>query len=243
MRLGSLSVDPLVFGENQLLAVTLYADIDPLAPSFDLVELRQRDVLSSPNIRDDFAYFPLGGICSFIATARNDIRVEVGLVGQEGFVGTSIVLQAEHDPNEVIVQVEGRALRIPNPKLLEAFNASAAFRTILLRYVYILGIQTSQTALANGVHTIEMRLARWLLMCMDRVGATFPMTHEFLSIMLSVRRAGITEALHVLEGKMLIRSSRGMVVVIDRQGLQVFAGAAYGLPEREYERLIKNNGQ
>jgi hypothetical protein len=69
------------------------------------------------------------------------------------------------------------------------------------------------------------------------------MTHEFLSIMLSVRRAGITEALHVLEGKMLIRSSRGMVVVIDRQGLQVFAGAAYGLPEREYERLIKNNGQ
>ncbi len=233
-----MTVDLQAYAENQILAAMLPADIAFLEPSFELIELRQRDVLSFRNTPDDFVYFPLSGICSFIATTSDDVRVEVGMVGHDGFIGTSIVLQADHDPNEVMVQVEGRALRLPKAKLLEAFDTRPALRAILLRYAFILGIQTSQTALANGAYTIETRLARWLLMCQDRVGATFPMTHEFLSIMLSVRRAGITEALHILEGERLIKSFRGMVVVTNRPGLEAFAGTAYGLPEREHRRLI-----
>lgn len=99
-------------------------------------------------------------------------------------------------------------------------------------------VQTSYTALSNAVHPIAERLARWLLMSDDRLDGDLPLTHEFLSIMLAVRRPSVTTALHVLEGNGFIRAARGSIVVRDRAALEEFAGDAYGVPEAEYERLI-----
>lgn len=100
-------------------------------------------------------------------------------------------------------------------------------------------MQTSHTALSNAVHPIEERLARWILMCDDRSDAgEMPLTHEYMSIMLAVRRPSVTTSLHVLEGNGFIRAERGCVIVRDRAGLEEFAGDAYGSPEREYRRLI-----
>jgi hypothetical protein len=119
---------------------------------------------------------------------------------------------------------------------------SPELRNVLLRYSQAFMIQTAHTALANGRAKLEERLARWLLMAHDRVnGDEVPLVHEFLALMLGVRRAGVTVALHMLEGQALIRASRGKIVVLDRQGLEEAANGLYGVPEREYERLMANN--
>jgi CRP-like cAMP-binding protein len=108
-----------------------------------------------------------------------------------------------------------------------------------LRFAHTFNVQVSQTAVANGHYTINQRLARWLLMCQDRADShEFPMTHKFLSIMLGVRRAGITDSLNSLEGKKAIRALRSRIVVLNRAVLEEIARAAYGIPEREYRRLI-----
>jgi CRP-like cAMP-binding protein len=100
-------------------------------------------------------------------------------------------------------------------------------------------IQTSHSALANGRYTIQERLARWLLMCLDRMdGDDLPLTHEFLSLMLGVRRSGVTEALHVLEGVNIVKAGRGTIRVLNRERLEEIAGGCYGLPEAEYNKLI-----
>jgi len=109
----------------------------------------------------------------------------------------------------------------------------------LLRFVQAFTVQVAQTALSNGSYTLEERLARWLLMCHDRVdGDVLSTTHEFLSIMLGVRRPGVTEALHILEGAHVIRAERGLVTVLDRAKLEQVAGESYGVAEAEYARLM-----
>ena len=121
----------------------------------------------------------------------------------------------------------------------DAISRSPSLHDLLLRYVQTLQLQASYTALSNAVHPIEERLARWLLMCHDRWDTNaMPLTHEFMSIMLAVRRPSVTTSLHVLEGNGFIRAERGNIIIRDRAGLEEFAGDSYGPPEREYERLI-----
>lgn len=108
-----------------------------------------------------------------------------------------------------------------------------------MHYIHAFGTQTSHTALSNAKHTIEERLARWLLMGHDRIdGDEIGLTHEFLALMLAVRRPSVTTALHILEGMRLVRNTRGCVVIRDRAGLEALAADAYGIPEAEYERII-----
>ena len=135
--------------------------------------------------------------------------------------------------HQVVVQAEGRALRISRAKLLNAIRKSPTLSAMLLRFAHTFNVQISQTALSNGHFTIHQRLARWLLMCQDRVNShEFPITHKFLSVMLAVRRAGITDALNYLEGKKAIRAMRGRIVILNRAILEDMAGGAYGVPSR-----------
>jgi hypothetical protein len=123
--------------------------------------------------------------------------------------------------------------------LREAMRESDALRQLLARFAHVMSVQTSYTGLSNSVHRIDERLARWILMCHDRTsGDQIALTHEFLSVMLAVRRSSVTTALHVLEGKHLVYSERNLITIRDRRALELFAGDAYGVPEREYERLI-----
>ena len=154
-------------------------------------------------------------------------------------VGVPVALGVRTTPFEFFVQHAGEGLRMPTHHLEEVMDERPSLHRRLLRYAQALNVQTSGTAFANAEHTVETRLARWLLMCHDRVdGDALSTTHEFLSLMLGVRRAGVTLALQALEGRRLISTKRGQVTVLDRAKLEEVAGDSYGVPEAEYARLI-----
>jgi hypothetical protein len=169
--------------------------------------------------------------------------VEVGIAGWEGLIGPSVVLGVSHTPHQSFIQVEGFGYRLPSAQLSHAIDRSRTLHGLLLRYVHVLSLQVAATAMSNGDSVIGERLARWLLMSHDRVDDDeVPLTHEFLSIMLAVRRAGVTDALHVLEGAQIIQSRRGRITILDRERLAETAGETYGVPEAEYDKLIPDRG-
>ena len=138
------------------------------------------------------------------------------------------------------MQLDGEALRLPVAAFRAFLDGQPAARSTLLRYVHVFQLQTAQTALSNASHRLEERLARWLLMCHDRADSDeFVVTHEFLSLMLGVRRPGVTAAVHVLEGAGMIRARRSCIKVVDRAQLEAMAGESYGISENEYRRLIE----
>ena len=166
------------------------------------------------------------------------------MVGYEGMTGLSIVLGDDRSANETLVQSSGSALRISAKALRKVMGASQTFTATLLRYVHVFMVQGSQTALANGRGKLDERLARWLLMWHDRIrDDNLTITHEFLALLLGVRRQGVTVALHDLEGQGLIRSTRSLVRILDRDGLQRAANGFYGVPEAEYDRSIGLDGR
>jgi CRP-like cAMP-binding protein len=224
---------------NRLLQQLQPEDMKRLEGLLQPVALNVNDVLITPNKPIEYAYFVEQGLCSVIAISKDDQRIEVGDVGREGFSGTPIVLDVDSSPHLTFVQIAGSALRITSSDMREVIDRSPAFRNLLLRYVHTMIIQVGHTALSNGRAKIETRLARWILMCHDRLdGDEVPLTHQFLALMLGVRRSGVTTALHVLEGEHVIRATRGRVLVLDRARLIAFAADTYGVPEDEYERVV-----
>ena len=152
---------------------------------------------------------------------------------------SSDVLDVVQDPFSIFMQVQGDGYRIATADLKQLLDQDADLKALLGRYMQALFVQSAFTSLSNAVQHIDERLARWILMCHDRTdGDEISLTHEFLSIMLAVRRPSVTTALHVLEGRKLIYSERGMVIVRDRAALEQFAKDAYGESEREYARLL-----
>jgi CRP-like cAMP-binding protein len=179
------------------------------------------------------------GMASIVAKMARGRDIEVGVIGREGVTGSAIVQGDEQSPHHTFVQLEGAAIRLGASEFRTALSQSGSMLAVLNLYARALGIQVSATALANGRSKLEERLARWLLMVHDRMdGDRFGLTHEFLAVMLGVRRPGVTVALHILEGKGLIRSNRAEIIIVDREGLIVLADGAYGIPEREYERIL-----
>lgn len=227
------------FSRNRLLASLVEDDVERLRPHLRPVELEMQMRLQIPHEPVAEVYFPETGIASIVAIGADDRRIEAGLFGRDGMTGTPILLGNQSSPNEIFVQLAGTGLVMPGEALHEALGASPTLRTRLLRFVSVLLVQTSHTALANGRARIEERLARWLLMYHDRIdGDELVITHDFLSLMLGVRRPGVTDAVHLLEGQGPIRAFRGRIVIRDRPALETIAGGFYGVPEREYSRLI-----
>jgi CRP-like cAMP-binding protein len=223
---------------NRILAELPPGDFASIQAHLDPVELELRRVVIEPNQPIRHLYFPETGYAS-VTTNGHGNKIEVGLIGWEGVIGVSVALGVDRVPFECFMQLAGSALRIATPHFEQAIADRPALHRRTLRYAHALNVQTSSTAFANAEHTVEMRLARWLLMCHDRVdGDEFAITHDFMSMMLGVRRAGVTTTTHILEGNGLIRAKRGSITVLDREGLQALADDAYGLPEAEYERLM-----
>jgi CRP-like cAMP-binding protein len=224
---------------NRLLAVLSPADRDLLKPSLEVIELDARQVLEAPSDPVRHVYFVESGLVSVVGTTEPDHRIEVGMVGYEGMTGLCIVLGDDRSANETVVQSSGSALRVSTEALRELMKVSRSLTTTLLRYVNVFMVQGSQTALANGRGRLDERLARWLLMWDDRVQPhTVAVTHQFLALLLGVRRTGVTDTLHALESKGLIRSTRGDVRILDRAGLELAASGFYGIPEAEYSRSM-----
>lgn len=184
-------------------------------------------------------YFPEDGIVSIVATEADGHQVEVGIFGREGMAGTPIVLATDCSPHHVYIQVEGvSGLKLETVLLREAMQASPTLSARLLRYVQTVLVQTASSLSARASYTIEQRLARWILMCDDRLSGDIRLTHELMSMMLGSRRASVTVAVQNLEMKRLITTKRGSTTVRDRTGLEKMTGGCYGYAEAEYERIM-----
>jgi CRP-like cAMP-binding protein len=215
------------------------ADLDRLAPSIETTQLDARQFLEVPGEMISHVYFVESGLVSIVGMAPQGHRIEIGMVGHEGMSGTAVVLGDDRSPNETMVQSAGSAIRVSTPSLREAMASSPSLASILTRYAHVFMIQSGQTALANGRGRLDERLARWLLMWDDRIRPeAITVTHEFLALLLGVRRPGVTDTLNDLEGRGLIRSSRGKVLLLNREGLKLAANGFYGVPEAEYDRAL-----
>jgi len=224
---------------NNLLRRLSDESLSRLDPHMERIELPRSFQLSSPDQALAHAYFFESGVASVVVRSPEGQRTEIGIIGRDGMCPASAILDADVDPFSVFMQMQGEAYRVPIPVLKNVLATDREAQGLFSRYAQALSVQHAYTALSNAVHYIDERLARWILMCHDRAdGPEISLTHEFLSIMLAVRRPSVTTALHVLEGKKLIYSERGMVIVRDRAGLEAFAHDAYGGCEKEYERLI-----
>jgi len=224
---------------NRLLARLAAKDFDAIRPHLEALDLPVRFDLEKPGRPIEHIYFPESGIASVVAVQSNDTRVEVGLIGCEGVSGVAVILGNHQTPNSTYIQVAGAGHRMSSDALRSVTAKNAGLQTALLKYVQVFLVQTAQTAICNARNHLDQRLARWILMAHDRVGgATIALTHEFLSLMLGVRRAGVTQALNALTTQGLIKAARGEITVLDRDGLKVSAGEAYGVPEKEYRRLL-----
>ena len=225
--------------KNQVLHGMRPDDLALLAPHLSRVELNLRDRLESRQAPIQHVFFIEKGLASIVAKVPKGRDTEVGIIGIEGFSAMSLVMGDSQSPHECFMQVPGYAMRISADLFRDAVEKSPTLHFYLLRFVQAMWVQCSYTALANARAKVEERLARWILMCHDRLdGDELPITHEFLSIMLGVRRPGVTVALQILEGKGLIRSTRGLVTMRDRRGLEIVADGTYSEPEAEYARLM-----
>jgi CRP-like cAMP-binding protein len=210
-----------------------------LAPHLERVSLTVRETLEEPNQPIVHIYFPEDGVASVVGTSNAMGQYEVGIIGKEGMTGLMVVLGNSKSPLHTFVQVAGSALVMSSDHLRKVMAHSPTIRDVFLMYVQVYLIQTSQTAVANAATLLPQRLARWLLMCENRLTSKhIPLTHEFLSIMLGVQRSGVTIAMGELEHKGLIKADRGMVHILDRPALVKLTNGSYGLAEAHYEHLF-----
>ena len=225
--------------QNRLLARLAPNDFDAVRPHLEALDLPLRFDLEKPGRRIDNVYFFETGFASVVAVQPNDTRVEVGLIGCEGMSGVAVVLGDHQSPNSTYMQLAGAGHRMPADTLRAVMTKNAGVQAVLLKFVQAFLVQTSHTAISNARSHLDVRLARWILMAHDRAsGSTITLTHEFLALMLAVRRAGVTETLQVLVSQGLVKSARGQITVLDRKGLEGKAGDSYGVPEKEYRRLL-----
>jgi CRP-like cAMP-binding protein len=225
---------------NRILASLTDEDLALLEPHLEPVTLKVRQRLENAGKKIKSAYFLNRGIASVVAISATERRqAEVAMVGREGMTGLAIVLDADRSPNETFMQIAGDGQCIAAADLQRLLETSPTLRACLLRYAHVFSVQGMHSALANSHGKLEERLARWLLMAHDRInGEDLALTHDFLALMLGVRRAGVTIALHHLETQGLIAMSRRNIAVLDRDGLEESANGLYGAPEAEFERLF-----
>jgi len=226
------------FVRNRLLSALAPDDFASLQPQLEPVSLKMREIIIEPNQPIEHVYFIERGITSVLAEASGG-RIEVGMIGSEGLAGLSALLGVAMSPHAFMVQAEGEVLRLPAAPMRAAYQQRPGINAVIGRFIHAFMVQTSQTAYANATLNVEARLARWILMTQDRLGRDdLPLTHDFLSMMLGVRRAGVTTSTHVLEGVRTIRATRGQITVLDREKLVELAENTYGVAEAEYERLM-----
>jgi CRP-like cAMP-binding protein len=213
---------------NILLAALPRAAYLEMLPALAPVTLTFGEVLYAAGAGVEHVYFPTACLVSLLTLVEGHLALEVGLVGREGMVGIPLALGVRISPVRAIVQGGGSALRMSRAHFLAALRNSPPLRRGLNTYIHALMGQISQTAACNRFHVVEARLARWLLMTRDRIGAgDFRMTHEFLSSMLGVRRVGVTKAASSFQRRGLIEYSRGNIRILDHGRLEAACCPCY----------------
>lgn len=225
---------------NRLLEALPIVERRSLLRNCKQVDLVFGDKLCEPDRPMGHAYFPESGFISLVTPIDGHASLEVGLVGDEGMLGIGMSLGITASPLQGLVQGSGRAWRIPAPQILRELERNPRLRALLNRYLYTLMSQLALAAACNRYHVVAGRLARWLLMTADRAHADrFVITHDFMSHMLGVRRAGVTRAASALRRRRLIRYSRGSVHIVDRPGLEAASCSCYLVTKETHKRIMK----
>lgn len=214
------------------------ADYQRLAPHLELVHLEMKHMVYESEQPIEYAYFPLTGLASMVTIMKGGKTIEVATIGNEGMVGLPLFLGVNRTAGQAYTQVPGDSLRIKAEVFRKEVSRQAGLARTLQLYTQAFLVQISQGMACNGIHSIEQRTARWPLMTHDRVAAErFPLSQEFLSQMLCVRRAGVNEVATKFRKAGLIRYSRGVIEIVDRAGLEAASCECYGVIQAEFNRL------
>jgi CRP-like cAMP-binding protein len=224
---------------NKLIAALPRRSQEQILASCDQVDLRFAAVVCAEGESLQRVYFPTDSVISLVTTLADGPRLEVGIIGNEGMLGTSVLLGVKVAPQRAIVQGGGSALSMSAAVFRRHCERDRDLRAVMNQYVHVLLEQLSQTAACAAFHPVERRLARWLLMTRQRVGDDrFSLTHEFLAYMLGVRRAGVTHAARSLQARGLIDYRRGAITILDPAGLQKASCACYVRGNLIYRRTL-----
>jgi CRP-like cAMP-binding protein len=224
---------------NRLLAALPRKDRQQFLAGCEPVELVFAEVLADPGKRIRHVVFPTEGFISLTTSLDDRATLEVGLIGDEGMLGATLILGVDSSPLHALVQGEGSALRMDAARFRQELERSPALQRQLKRYLYVFLSQLAQTAACTRFHVVETRLARWLLMTQDRAHSSqFHVTHEFLAYMLGVRRVGVTKAATSLQNRRLISYTRGNITVLDRKGLVAAACSCYEADKANYYQIM-----
>jgi CRP-like cAMP-binding protein len=229
---------PAAAPRNRLLDRLPGAEYRRLLPLLEPVMMPHGEILYEAGGPIDYAYFPLDAVVSAVTVMRDGDAIEVATVGNEGVVGY-YGFGGKVSPHRVLVQVSDGGLRIPAGALQEAAQEDRTLRDLLAAYQIAFMTQMSQSVACNGLHRLEPRCCRWLLMSRDRVCSDeIRLTHEYLAAMLGARRASVTEALGPLQEAGLVESNRGVIRILDGAGLEARSCECYGLVRDRYEELL-----
>jgi CRP-like cAMP-binding protein len=209
------------------------SEYSSLRPHLEYVSLPNHLVLHEGGGKLEFAYFPNRGLISLVVVMKDGRTAEAGIVGNEGFTGTTAAVGLNRSPLEAVVQITGDGFRVEAGALQNTLESAPHLQLMLSRYAVVRGMQVAQTAACNRLHDIEQRLARWLLMTQDRVDSgSLPITHDFLATMLGTDRPTVSLAAGVLQRKNLIEYTRGAVKIVNRKKLEDSACECYGVIQR-----------
>lgn len=224
---------------NRLLRQLAPQDYERLLPHLKSASFELGQVLYEAHSAIAFVYFPHDCVLSAVTMMEDGNGIEVGTIGNEGAAGLTAFMGPSIAPHRVLVQVPGEGMRIAAGILLEESKINARLYDLLLRHHQAFLAQICQSVACNGLHSLFKRCCRWLLMTHDRVDRDeLPLTHEFLSFMLAVRRSGVTETLHTLQEQSLISNSRGTIMILNRKGLEAASCECYRIVVEEYHRLL-----
>ena len=219
---------------NRLLAALPKKEYQRLLPELEQVTMPFAEVLYEPGARIRYVYFPNDSIVSLLAEVADRSTLEVGIVGNEGMAGISVFMGVDTSPHRAIVQGAGTAMRMKSSVMRKEADGPGSLHRLLLLYAHSLLTQVSQSAACNRFHMVDARLARWLLMSADRLGADeFILTQDFISHMLGVRREGVSKAAGALQKNALINYSRGHIKILDRAGLEAVSCECYWIARDE----------
>ena len=226
-------------GVNRLLATLPKNEYKRLLPKLTTVSLVLGQTLYEPGDVIKHVYFPNDSIISLISKLSETSRLEVGMVGNEGMAGLAVFMGVKSSPTRALVQGAGTAMRMSSAAVRTEANQLGSLHHLLHRYSHSLLAQVSQSSACNRYHMVNARLARWLLMTNDRLAAKeFPLTQEFLSTMLGVRREGVSKAAGALQAGKLIRYSRGVITILNRRGLEEKSCHCYAIIKAETDEYL-----
>lgn len=230
------------WSKNRLLAALPLEEYNRLLPDLESVYLPHQQVIYESHEPIQYVYFPTDAVMSLINLMENGAGVEVGTVGKEGMVGIAVFLAGDRSINQAVAQIPGNAVRMRAEVFNHKVTPGSPLYILLQRYTQALLSQICQSVTCNGLHSIEKRCCRWLLMTQDRVeGNQFPLTQEYLAYMLGVRRASVSEVCSLLQKAGFISYSRGSITILDRQALENTSCECYASVKAEFNRLLGGN--